>query len=52
MTALSVSFGAGVPHDFVAVLADSLSSSAPALRRVLSESTRDRILHAPGLPTL
>lgn len=49
MTTLSASFGAGA-HDFVAVFADSLGSSAPVLCRVLSESTLDRLLDAPAVP--
>jgi hypothetical protein len=49
VTSLSASFGAGA-HDFVAVLANSLSSSAPVLRRVLSEGTFDRLLDAPAVP--
>ncbi|WP_329457143.1 DUF317 domain-containing protein [Streptomyces sp. NBC_01497] len=44
----AASFGLGVPPDLVAVFADSLSSSAPVLRRVLPESTRDRLLRAPA----
>ncbi|WP_030898551.1 DUF317 domain-containing protein [Streptomyces sp. NRRL F-5126] len=44
----AASFGAGVPPDLVAAFADSLSSSAPVLRRVLPESTRDRLLRAPA----
>lgn len=44
----AASFGASVPHDLVAAFADSLSSSAPVLRRVLPESTRDRLLRAPA----
>ncbi|MFE9171995.1 DUF317 domain-containing protein [Streptomyces kebangsaanensis] len=44
----AASFGAGVPHDLVAAFAGSLSSSAPVLRRVLPESTRDRLLRAPA----
>ncbi|CQR62770.1 DUF317 domain-containing protein [Streptomyces leeuwenhoekii] len=43
------SFGASVPHDLVAAFAGSLSSSAPVLRRVLPESTRDRLLRAPAI---
>ncbi|MGW3835729.1 DUF317 domain-containing protein [Streptomyces microflavus] len=43
-----VSFSAGVPHDLVASFAQALSSSAPVLRRVLPESTRDRLLRAPA----
>ncbi|MFD1829854.1 DUF317 domain-containing protein [Streptomyces desertarenae] len=44
----AASFSAGVPHDLVAVFAASLSSTAPVLRRVLPESTRDRLLRAPA----
>ncbi|WP_045563622.1 DUF317 domain-containing protein [Streptomyces sp. FxanaA7] len=44
----AVSFGASVPHDLVAAFAASLSSTAPVLRRVLPESTRDRLLRAPA----
>ncbi|MGZ0200391.1 DUF317 domain-containing protein [Streptomyces sp. RM1] len=44
----AASFSASVPHDLVAAFADSLSSSAPVLRRVLLESTRDRLLRAPA----
>jgi hypothetical protein len=44
----AVSFSASVPHDLVAAFAASLSSTAPVLRRVLPESTRDRLLRAPA----
>ena len=44
----AVSFGPSVPHDLVAAFAASLSSTAPVLRRVLPESTRDRLLRAPA----
>ncbi|WP_073946049.1 DUF317 domain-containing protein [Streptomyces kebangsaanensis] len=44
----AASFGASVPHDLVAVFAASLSSTVPVLRRVLPESTRDRLLRAPA----
>ncbi|MFE3645934.1 DUF317 domain-containing protein [Streptomyces sp. NPDC059169] len=44
----AASFGASVPHDLVAAFADSLSSTAPVLRRKLPESTRDRLLRAPA----
>ncbi|MFE0087699.1 DUF317 domain-containing protein [Streptomyces sp. NPDC058991] len=44
----AASFGASMPHDLVAAFADSLSSTAPVLRRVLPESTRDRLLRAPA----
>jgi hypothetical protein len=44
----AASFSSSVPHDLVAAFADSLSSSAPVFRRVLPESTRDRLLRAPA----
>ncbi|MFC5803299.1 DUF317 domain-containing protein [Streptomyces formicae] len=44
----AASFSSSVPHDLVAAFAGSLSSSAPVLRRVLPESTRDRLLRAPA----
>ena len=44
----AVSFGASVPHDLVAVFAASLSSTAPVLRRLLPEATRERLLRAPA----
>ncbi|MCP3817880.1 DUF317 domain-containing protein [Streptomyces sp. A3M-1-3] len=44
----AASFGASVPHDLVAAFANSLSSTAPVLRRVLPESTRHRLLRAPA----
>ncbi|MFC9746847.1 DUF317 domain-containing protein [Streptomyces niveus] len=44
----AASFSAGVPQDLVAAFAASLSSTAPVLRRVLPESTRDRLLLAPA----
>ncbi|WP_380791271.1 DUF317 domain-containing protein [Streptomyces albidoflavus] len=44
----AASFGASVPHDLVAAFADSLSSTAPVLRRVLPESTQERLLRAPA----
>jgi hypothetical protein len=44
----AVSFGASVPHDLVAAFAGALSSTAPVLRRVLPESTRDRLLRTPA----
>lgn len=44
----AVSFSAGVPQDLVAAFASSLSSTAPVLRRVLPESTKDRLLRAPA----
>ncbi|MEU5898928.1 DUF317 domain-containing protein [Streptomyces venezuelae] len=45
----AASFGASVPHNLVAAFAASLSSNAPVLRRVLPESTRDRLLRAPAI---
>ncbi|WP_407077459.1 hypothetical protein [Streptomyces sp. SCSIO 30461] len=39
----AASFSAGVPHDLVAAFAHSLGSTAPVLRRVLPESTRDQL---------
>lgn len=44
----AASFSAGVPHDLVAAFTSSLSSTAPVLRHVLPESTRDRLLRAPA----
>ncbi|MEU3553340.1 DUF317 domain-containing protein [Streptomyces fragilis] len=44
----AASFSAGVPADLVAAFAASLSSTAPVLRRVLPESTKDRLLRAPA----
>lgn len=44
----AASFSASVPHRLVAAFASSLSSTAPVLRRVLPESTRDQILCAPA----
>ncbi|CAL2073718.1 conserved protein of unknown function [Streptomyces murinus] len=44
----AASFGSSVPHDLVAAFAASLSSIAPVLRRVLPESTRERLLRAPA----
>ncbi|MEV7277645.1 DUF317 domain-containing protein [Streptomyces sp. NPDC093111] len=44
----AASFGASVPHDLVAAFATSLSSTVPVLRRVLPESTQDRLLRAPA----
>ncbi|WP_435599843.1 DUF317 domain-containing protein [Streptomyces sp. C10-9-1] len=43
------SFGPSAPHDLVAAFAASLSSTAPVLRRVLPEATRDRLLRAPAI---
>lgn len=45
----AASFSAGVPHDLVAAFAASLSSTAPVLRRVVPESTKDRLLLAPAV---
>jgi hypothetical protein len=44
----AASFGASVPHDLVARFTHALSSTAPVLRRVLPESTRERLLRAPA----
>jgi len=44
----AASFGPSVPHDLVAVVAASLSSTAPVLRRVLPEATQDLLLRAPA----
>ncbi|MCX5536552.1 DUF317 domain-containing protein [Streptomyces sp. NBC_00006] len=44
----AASFGSSVPHDLVAAFSASLSSSAPVLRRVLPEATRERLLRAPA----
>lgn len=44
----AASFSASVPHRLVAAFASSLSSTAPVLRRVLPESTRDQLLRAPA----
>lgn len=44
----AASFSSSVPHDLVAAFASSLSSTAPVLRRVLPESSRDRLLCAPA----
>ncbi|WP_329392333.1 DUF317 domain-containing protein [Streptomyces sp. NBC_01716] len=44
----AASFSASVPHGLVAAFASSLSSTAPVLRRVLPESTRDQLLCAPA----
>ncbi|MCX4676032.1 DUF317 domain-containing protein [Streptomyces sp. NBC_01433] len=44
----TASFSASVPHCLVAAFASSLSSTAPVLRRVLPESTRDQLLRAPA----
>ncbi|MFF5090730.1 DUF317 domain-containing protein [Streptomyces niveus] len=43
----AASFSTSVPHGLVAAFASSLSSTAPVLRRVLPESTRDQLLRAP-----
>ncbi|MFJ1730196.1 DUF317 domain-containing protein [Streptomyces sp. NPDC088254] len=45
----AASFSASVPHDLVAAFAASLSSTAPVLRRVLPEATRDRLLRASAI---
>ncbi|MFJ9901172.1 DUF317 domain-containing protein [Streptomyces sp. NPDC091280] len=44
----AASFSGSVPYDLVAAFASSLSSNVPVLRRVLPESTRDRLLRAPA----
>ncbi|MET8577299.1 DUF317 domain-containing protein [Streptomyces sp. NPDC005012] len=44
----AASFSAGVPASLVAAFTASLSSPAPVLRRVLPESTKDRLLRAPA----
>ncbi|MBQ0855434.1 DUF317 domain-containing protein [Streptomyces sp. BH-SS-21] len=44
----AASFSASVPHDLVAAFADFLSSTVPVLRRVLPDSTRERLLRAPA----
>ena len=44
----AASFSSSVPHDLVAAFAASLSSTAPVLRRVLPEATRERLLRAPA----
>ncbi|MFF0740555.1 DUF317 domain-containing protein [Streptomyces sp. NPDC004111] len=44
----TVSFGASVPQDLIAVFAASMSAPTPALRRVLPEATRDQLLRAPA----
>jgi hypothetical protein len=44
----AASFSASVPHDLVAAFAASVTSTAPVLRRVLPESTRERLLRAPA----
>ncbi|WP_221335555.1 DUF317 domain-containing protein [Streptomyces sp. EAS-AB2608] len=45
----AASFSSSVPTDLVAAFARSVSSTAPVLRRVLPESTRDRLLRAPAI---
>ncbi|MFF5438811.1 DUF317 domain-containing protein [Streptomyces achromogenes] len=45
----AASFSSSVPHDLVAAFARSVSSTAPVLRRVLPDSTRDRLLRAPAI---
>ncbi|MDX3350433.1 DUF317 domain-containing protein [Streptomyces sp. ME02-6979A] len=42
------SFGSSVPHDLVAAFAGTVSSTAPVLRRVLPEATRELLLRAPA----
>ncbi|MBT2416121.1 DUF317 domain-containing protein [Streptomyces sp. ISL-12] len=42
------SFSSSTPDDLVAAFAGSLSSTAPVLRRVLPDSTQDRLLRAPA----
>ncbi|MFJ4918479.1 DUF317 domain-containing protein [Streptomyces sp. NPDC088725] len=44
----AASFGPSVPDDLVACFAHALTSTAPVLRRVLPESTRERLLRAPA----
>lgn len=44
----AASFSASVPHNLAAAFASSLSSTAPVLRQVLPESTRDCLLRAPA----
>ncbi|MEW2095107.1 DUF317 domain-containing protein [Streptomyces halstedii] len=44
----AASFSASAPHGLVAAFASSLSSTAPVLRRVIPESTRDQLLCAPA----
>ncbi|OKI09385.1 hypothetical protein A6A06_01345 [Streptomyces sp. CB02923] len=44
----AASFGPSTPHDLVAGFATALGSTAPVLRRVLPESTRERLLRAPA----
>ncbi|RYJ31000.1 hypothetical protein CU044_0643 [Streptomyces sp. L-9-10] len=44
----AASFSTSVPHGLVAAFASSLSSTAPVLRRLLPESTRDQLLCAPA----
>lgn len=44
----AASFSHGVPHDLVATFAASLTTSTPVLRRVLPDSTQDRLLRAPA----
>ncbi|MET9566811.1 DUF317 domain-containing protein [Streptomyces tauricus] len=44
----AASFSASVPHALVAAFASSLSSTAPVLRDVLPNSTRERLLRAPA----
>ncbi|MFE7114181.1 DUF317 domain-containing protein [Streptomyces sp. NPDC057654] len=44
----AASFGPSVPDDLVAAFTHALSSIAPVLRRVVPESTRERLLRAPA----
>jgi hypothetical protein len=44
----AASFSSSVPEDLVAAFAGSLSSTVPVLRRVLPESTRERLWRAPA----
>ncbi|MFJ6017301.1 DUF317 domain-containing protein [Streptomyces sp. NPDC092952] len=45
----AASFAASCPPQLVAAFMASLSSTAPVLRRVLPEATRDRLLRAPAI---
>ncbi|MGW9497464.1 DUF317 domain-containing protein [Streptomyces prasinus] len=45
----AASFSSSVPNDLVAAFAGSLSSTAPVLRRVFPETTRERLLRAPAM---
>ncbi len=44
----AASFAASIPHNLVAAFATSLTSTAPVLRRVLPEATKERLLRAPA----